>query len=42
MDQPLAVAFTAFVEVWPREIVADSRGDSRRPICYWCGKTLNF
>ena len=29
MDQPLAVAFTAFANVWPR---ANSIGNRRRPI----------
>ena len=39
MDQPSAVAFTAFADVWPR---ATGNGDRRRPMRHWRGKTLTL
>ena len=39
MDQPPAVAFTAFADVWPR---ATGNGDRRRPMRNWCGRNFDF
>ena len=39
MDQPPAVAFTAFADVWPR---ATRSGDRRRPMRHWRGRNFNL
>ena len=39
MDQPLAVAITAFADVWPR---ATRNGDRRCPIRQWRGRSFDF
>ena len=39
MDQPPAVAFTAFTDVWSR---ATKNGDRRRPMRHWRGKDFDF
>ena len=39
MDQPPAVAFTAFADVWPR---ATGNGDRRRPMRPWRGSNFDF
>ena len=37
MDQPPAVAFTAFADVWPTR-----NGDSRRSMRHWRGRNLEI
>ena len=39
VDQPPAVAFTAFADVWPRDT---GNGDRRRPMRHWRGRNLTF
>ena len=39
MDQPPAVAFTAFANVWPR---ATGNGDGRRPMRHWRWRNFDF
>ena len=39
MDQPPAVAFIAFADVWPR---ATGNGDRRRLMRHWRGKEFDF
>ena len=39
MEQPPAVAFTAFADVWPR---ATRNGNSRRPMRHWRGRNFDF
>ena len=39
MDQPPAVAFTAFADVWPR---ATRNRDRRRPMCHWRWRNFDF
>ena len=39
MDQPPAVAFTAFADVWPR---AAGVGNRRSPLRHWRGGNFGF
>ena len=39
VNQPPAVAFTAFADVWPR---ATGNGDRRRPMRHWCWRNFDF
>ena len=39
MDQPPAIAFTAFADVWPR---AAGNGDRHRPMRHWHGRSFQF
>ena len=39
MDQPPAVAFTVFADVWPRPT---GNGDRRRPMRQWRGRNFDF
>ena len=39
VDQPPAVAFTAFVDVWPR---ATGNEDRRLPVGHGCGRIIEF
>ena len=39
VDQPPAVTFTAFADVWPR---ATGNVDRRRPMRHWRGKDFDY